>query len=268
MRLQGKVAVVTGTSPRIGGTIARGFAAEGAKVACTSLSADEARTCAEEIVSAGGEAFPVVGDVTDPAHAQAVVEQVLERWGRVDVLVNNAVWFNRKGLLTVSLEEYRHQLDVILTGAFLFTRAVAEAMIRTGTGGSVINILSGAAFQGEPGNLGYCAGKSGLLNFTRSVAMELAGHGIRVNGFTPTVTLPDDPEAGRRMLSATASQDRPYPMDFAGQFPLGRLPTAADYLPALVFLASDESRMVTGGNIAVDGGVSAKYWAWQPRHAD
>jgi NAD(P)-dependent dehydrogenase (short-subunit alcohol dehydrogenase family) len=136
-------------------------------------------------------------------------------------------------------------------------------MIGGGHGGSIINILSTAAWQGEPGNIGYCTGKSGLVNFTRSAAMELAEHGIRVNGLTPTATIPDDPDVARLMVAA-ASSGGPYPMDFTGQVPLDRLPGPRDYVPALVFLASDESRMITGTNITVDGGAMAKYWPWTP----
>jgi NAD(P)-dependent dehydrogenase (short-subunit alcohol dehydrogenase family) len=130
--------------------------------------------------------------------------------------------------------------------------------------GSVINVLSTAAWQGQPGNIGYSTGKSGLINFTRSAAMELAEHGIRVNGFTPTATQPEDPEILRRMEAAAAAPGQ-YPMDFIAQFPMKRLPTPSDYVPTVVFLASDESRMITGSNITVDGGATAKYWPWRPR---
>ncbi|WP_217575041.1 SDR family NAD(P)-dependent oxidoreductase [Streptomyces sp. GbtcB7] len=262
-RLEGKSAIVTGASPNIGGAIARCFDAEGARPFCTDVLGDTAQACVEKIRADGGDAFAVTGDVTDPEHARSVVEQAVARWGQVDVLVNNAVWFNQKGLLTMPVEEYRRQLDVILGGAFLFTRAVAESMIRTGTAGSVINVLSTAAWQGQPGNIGYSTGKSGLINFTRSTAMELAEHGIRVNGFTPTATQPEDPELARRMSEALGRPSK-YPMDFTAQFPLGRLPTPSDYVPALVYLAADESRMVTGTNITVDGGATAKYWPWTP----
>lgn len=262
-RLDGRVAIVTGASPNIGGAIARGFALEGARVVCTDVTEDAANTCAATIEEAGGEALPVVGDVTDPDHAADAVRQAEQRWGRVDILVNNAVWFNQKGLLSMPLEEYRRQLDIILGGAFIFTRAVAESMIRTGTAGSIINVLSTAAWQGQPGNIGYCTGKSGLINFTRSVAMELAHHGIRVNGLTPTATQPEDPELLRQMAQMSSAPGE-WPMDFVGQFPMGRLPTPRDYVPAAVLLASDDAAMITGSNITVDGGATAKYWPWTP----
>ena len=262
-RLQDKVAIVTGTGPLIGGAIAAGLAAEGARVVCTGLDEGSVKPCVEAIEASGGEAFAAIGDVTDPAHVEEVVEQAANRWGRVDILVNSAVWFRKQGLLTMSVEDYRRQLDVILGGAFLFTREVAQHMISTGTRGSIINLLSTAAWQGEPGNIGYSTGKSGLINFTRSAAMELARHGIRVNGFTPTATLPDDPEQARRLTELMATPGS-YPMDFAGLLPMGRLPTPKDYVPAVVFLASDESSMITGSNITVDGGATAKYWPWLP----
>jgi NAD(P)-dependent dehydrogenase (short-subunit alcohol dehydrogenase family) len=262
-RLDRKIAIVTGASPNIGGTIARGFAREGAKVVCTDISEAVAVGCAEKIRAEGGEALAVVGDVTDPQHAQDVVGLAEARWGHVDILVNNAVWFNQKSLLTMPIEEYRRQLDIILGGAFLFTRAAAASMIANGIAGSIINVLSTAAFQGQPGNIGYTTAKSGLVNFTRSVAMELAEYGIRVNGFTPTATQPEDPQTLARMAAMSRDPGK-YPMDFTGQFPMKRLPTPADYTGAVVFLASDESAMITGSNITVDGGASAKYWPWAP----
>jgi NAD(P)-dependent dehydrogenase (short-subunit alcohol dehydrogenase family) len=265
-RLDGKVAIVTGTSPNIGGAFAAGFAAEGAKVVCTDISEAVANACASKIIANGGEALAVVGDVTMPDHAADVVAQAVGRWGHIDVLVNNAVWFNQKGLFDMPVEEFRRQLDITLTGAFLFTRAVAESMISTGSQGSIINVLSTAAWQGQPGNIGYTTAKSGLINFTRSVAMELAEHGIRVNGFTPTATQPEDPEILRRMTELSALPGK-YSMDFVGQFPMGRLPTPSDYVGSLIFLASDDSSMITGSNITVDGGATAKYWPWAP-HVD
>ena len=256
-RLDEKVAIVTGASPNIGGTLAAGLAAEGARIVCTDIDPGVAAEAAEKITGAGGEAVAVAGDVTDPDHADEVVTLAERTWGGVDVLVNNAVQFNHKGLLTMSVAEFRRQVDIILTGTFLFTRAAASSMIRTGRRGSVVVVLSTAATQGQPGNIGYSTAKSGLVNFVRSSAMELAGHGIRVNGFTPTATVRVQPAPARRA-------EPEYTMDFAGQFPMDRLPTAADYVPAVVCLASDDSAMVTGSNITVDGGATAKYWPWYP----
>ena len=265
-RLAGKVALVTGASPNIGGTIASGFAAEGARVACNDLRPVVAEARAGRIRADGGEALAVPGDVTDEAAVATLVERVLAEWGRIDVLVNNAVRFNTKGVLDMPVEEFRRQVDVILGGAFLVTQQVARSMIDRRVGGSIVNILSTAAWQGQAGNIGYCTAKSGMINFTRSAAMELAPHGIRVNGFTPTATMPDDPELAERFRRATAGAPAAG-MDFAGQLPMGRLPTPADYVGALVYLASDDSAMTTGTNITVDGGALAKYWPQRPARA-
>ncbi len=260
-RLANKVAVVTGASPNIGGAIARGFAAEGAAVVCTDIDHEVAEKCAQSIIDNGGQACAIAGDVTDLRHADAVVQVAEERFGGVDILVNNAVWFNRKGILTASIEEFRRQLDVIVGGAFLLTKAVSGSMIQGCHGGSIINVLSTAAWQGEPGNVGYCTGKSGLLNFTRSVAMELAQFDIRVNNFTPTATVPAQAASSGKRWQVPPGE---YRMDFFGAVPLSRLPTPADYVPALVYLASDESVMVTGTNLTVDAGATARYWPWTP----
>lgn len=262
-RLEGKVAIVTGASANIGGSLAAGLANAGAKVVCTDLSGAVASATAARIENAGGEALAVTGDVTNPDHASEVVARALERWGRIDVLVNNAVWFNHKGLFTMPLDEYRRQIDIILGGAFLFTRAVGEVMIEQQIAGSIINVLSTAAWQGQPGNIGYSTGKSGLINFTRSAAMELADHGIRVNGFTPTATQPED-DAQVAQGATRSSSPSSYPMDFSAQFPMRRLPRPSDYVQTVVFLASDDSQMITGSNITVDGGATAKYWPWRP----
>jgi NAD(P)-dependent dehydrogenase (short-subunit alcohol dehydrogenase family) len=222
-----------------------------------------AQECADKIVASGGEAIAIAGDVTEPGHSAHVVAETVRRWGAVDVLVNNAVKFNQQGVLTMPYAEFSRQVEVILGGAFLFTQAVAASMVETGTRGSIINVLSTAAWQGQPGNIGYSTGKSGLVNFTRSAAMELAEHGIRVNGFSPTVTVPDDPET-RRRIEELMNRPGKYAVDFAAQFPMGRLPTPADYVGTVVFLASEDSAMVTGTHVVVDGGATAKYWPWTP----
>jgi len=263
-RLEGKVAIVTGASKNIGGSIAAGFAVEGAKVVCNDLDPATAAATAERVAGLGGHAMALPGDVTDEAYVAAAVERTIDEWGRIDVLVNNAVLFNKKGVLDMSHAEFRAQLDVILGGAFLLTKHVAAAMIELGIGGSIVNVLSTAAWQGEPGNIGYSTGKGALINFTRSAAMELAQHGIRVNGFTPTATaITDAAHEARRAESRSSG----WTMEFESHLPLGRRPTPEDYVPALVFLASDDSRMMTGTNITVDAGATAKYWPWVP-HPD
>jgi NAD(P)-dependent dehydrogenase (short-subunit alcohol dehydrogenase family) len=266
-RLGGKVALVTGTSPNIGGVVASGLADAGAQVACNDIDPTNAEQRAAAIVAAGGTALAVPFDVTDLDVARDGVDAVLERFGRIDLLVNNAVKFDMGGVLDMDVERFRRQVDVIVGGAFIMTKLVTQAMVDRSITGSVVNVLSTAAWQGQAGNVGYCTAKSGLINFTRSVAMELAPHRIRVNSLTPTATVPDDPALAERFLGAAAAMARNGTMDFSGMNPWERLPTPSDYVGPVVFLASDDAAMVTGTNLTVDGGALAKYWPQTPRRA-
>ena len=269
MKLEGKVAVVPGTSPNICGGIAEGMAAEGASVVSVDAREEYAEACARSIVDGGGRAIGVACDVTDEDQVRAAVERTRESFGGVDILVNGAVVFNRKGVLDMPVDEWRQQLDVILTGAFLFTKYVASLMVEQGRRGSIINITSTAGHQGVPWNVGYSTGKAGLLNFTRSAAMELAGHGIRVNSLTPTAT---DPSEGTERAErwgvawerSRAPAGRGLLLDPSRGIPLGNRPSPSDYAKAAVFLASDEARMITGTDLRVDAGAIARYWMWDP----
>lgn len=265
-RLAGKVALVTGTSPNIGGGIAEGLAAEGAAVACIDRDEANARDCARAIQAAGGRAEGLVCDVTDEEEVRRVVARARELLGRLDVLVNNAVHFNQKGVLDMPLDEWRRQIDVILTGAFLMTREAARQMIADARPGAIVNIISTAGHQGQPRNVGYCTGKSGLLNFTRSVAMELASQGIRVNSVTPTATDPREGlERARRWgRQGGGEQIVAFFEPFRRGTPMLALPRPTDYAHAVAFLASEAACMITGTDLRVDAGALARYWAWSP----
>jgi NAD(P)-dependent dehydrogenase (short-subunit alcohol dehydrogenase family) len=266
MRLAGKVAVVTGTSPNIGGGIAEGLAGEGAAVACIDAAAANADDCAAALRRAGGRAIAITADITNEGAVAAAFERVAAELGPVDVLVNNAAVFNQKGVLDMPLAEWSRQLAVILDGTFLCTAAAARAMVERKQGGAIINVISTAGHQGQPRNVGYCTAKAGLLNFTRSVAMELAPFGIRVNSLTPTATDPSESldraerwgrkRPSERVVSAFEGFRRGVPMQ--------RLPVPSDYGRAVVYLASDDARSVTGTDLRVDAGAVARYWAWNP----
>ncbi|HET7341529.1 MAG TPA: SDR family oxidoreductase [Methylomirabilota bacterium] len=262
--LAGKVAIVTGTSPNIGGGIAEGLAAAGATVVCVDVVADNAAQCAAAIVKSDGRAVGLTCDVTDEAQVQAMVARVAEGHGRVDVLVNNAGVLGGESVLDMPLERWSRQMAVNLTGTFLCTKHAARAMVERGTRGSIIVIVSTAGHQGQPGNIGYCTSKSGLLNFTRAAAMDLARHRIRVNSLTPTAT--DTAEADERAVrwGRPRPERRARALDFAKMLPLERLPSPRDYACAAVFLASDDAEMITGLDLRVDAGAIAKYWPWIP----
>lgn len=263
-RLDGQVALVTGTSPNIGGALAEGLAAAGARVACNDIDPATASARADAIIAAGGDALAVPFDVTDPAGAKAGIDRVLERWGQLDILVNNAVKFDTGGVRDMPVDRFTRQIEVILTGALIVSQLAVGAMIERGRGGSIINILSTAAWQGHANNIAYSTAKSGMINFTRSAAMELAPYRIRVNALTPTVTIPDDPAIAERFHELLAKAAESGAMDFDGQMPWHRLPQATDYVGTLVFLASRESEFVNGSNVTVDGGALAKYWPQAP----
>lgn len=266
MKLAGKVAIVTGTSPNIGGGIAEGFADAGATVVCVDVVPENAQQCAEWIRSRGGKALDVVCDISDETQVTAMVTHVRDAVGGVHILVNAAGILGGMSVLEMPLDRWNRQLAVNLTGTFLCTKHVARLMVERGRGGSIIVIVSTAGHQGQPGNIGYCTSKSGLLNFTRAAAMDLARHKIRVNSLTPTAT---DREEG---VERAVAWGRPRPerqrpagaLDFARMLPAGEMPSPRDYAQAAVFLASDDARMITGTDLRVDAGAIAKYWPWIP----
>ena len=264
MKLSGKVAIVTGTSPNIGGGLAQGLADEGARVVCVDVVPDNAQQCAAWITSRGGDALGIVADTTDEAQVQTMVARVRDTYGGVDILVNNAGILGGESVLDMPLERWSRQIAVNLTGTFLCTKHVARSMVEQGRRGSIIVIVSTAGHQGQAGNIAYCTSKSGLLNFTRAAAMDLAKHGIRVNSLTPTAT--DVNEGVERAVAwGRARPDRGARLlDFAKMIPAGELPSPRHYARAAVFLASDDAEMITGFDLRVDAGAIAKYWPWIP----
>lgn len=267
MRLKGKVALVTGTSPNIGGGIAEELAAEGAALVCVDSRAENATDCASYIKRVGGRAIAVTCDVTDERQVAASVAAAREAFGGIDILVNNAAIFNKKGVIDMPLDQWQRQIEIILTGSFLFTKHAAKAMIEGGRNGSIINIISTAGHQGEPNNIAYCTAKSGMLNFTRSVAMELVAHGIRVNSLTPTATDPAESleRAARWGREVRKSDQLTQAFEpFRTRVPMQKLPRPSDYGRAAVFLASDDANLITGTDLRVDAGAIARYWAWSP----
>ena len=257
-RLEGKVALVTGAGPNIGSGLAYGLAMHGARVACNDLSPEAAERAADRIRADGGEAMALPGDVTNEEEVKAYVRKVEDEWGKIDILVNNAAILGGRGVLEYAYDVYERQVRVITSGNFLNTKYVAHSMIERGIRGSIICTLSTAAWSGT-GSVGYCTGKGGIVNFIRSCAVELAQYGIRVNGFTPIATQPDNPaivgQWNERQAQAAGGSRQLFT-------PMGRQPTPTDYVPAVVFLASDESLMISGIDIKVDGAASSKHWRW------
>lgn len=267
MRISGRVAIVTGSSPNIGGGIAEALAEAGAAVVAIDSVEANAVDCAAAIRASGGSALAITCDVTDEKQVQNAVARAVAEFGGVNILVNNAATFNKQGVRQMSFADWKRQTSIMLDGTFLFTKHCADALIRSGNG-VIINIISTAGHQGEPHNIAYSTAKAGLLNFTRSAAMELASDGVRVVSLTPTATDPADQEARARRWGR---QVDPLPERFVALFerfrrriPMQRLPKPSDYGAAAVFLASDDAAMITGSDLSVDAGALARYWAWEP----
>jgi NAD(P)-dependent dehydrogenase (short-subunit alcohol dehydrogenase family) len=268
LKLRDRVVVMAGCSPNINAGIALELAKAGAKLVCVDLLPEFAEACAKAVRTGGGEAIAVQADVTREDQVKAALAKAVAEFGGVDVLVNGAVIQIRLGILEMSVEQFRRQIDVILAGTFLFTKHTAQLMIEQGRKGTIINIISTEGHQGNPGNIGYGTAKSGLLNFTRGVAMELAPYGIRVNSLTPTATASDDgnkraAEWGLTWSQAAAGRKPGFTAGDEG-VPLGKRPTPEHYGKAAVFLASDDAEMITGFDLRVDGGTIARYWRWNP----
>jgi len=265
--LAGHVAVVVGSSVNIGAGIAVELGKAGAAVACLDQDAQLAELCAGEVRRHGAIAWSHRCDARKEAEVAAVLARVRDDAGvPADVLVNGVVRYNTKGIRTMSVGEWREQIGVMLDAAFVCTKHLTDGLISAGRPGSVVNLISTAGHQGEPGNVGYCTAKGGLLNFTRSVAMELAPYGIRVNSLTPTATDPAQAQerAGRWGVPGVPEDVLRALAVAAGQVPLQLLPGPADYGLAAAFLASDAARAITGIDLPVDAGSLARYWRRPP----
>ena len=245
----GKAVIVTGAGQGIGRALSLRLAAEGALAAVADVNADGAARVAGEIAAAGGTAEAGHADVSDPASVRALVETAVERFGRVDALVNNAGIFStiRMGPFEeISLEDWERVLRVNLTGTFLCCQAVAPHMRAQGSG-SIVCISSGTVMIGRPWYAHYVASKAGVIGLTRALARELGPDGIRINAILPGSTeteIPREtvtPEQIAAHVEAQSIHRRVIPSDLAG---------------TVSFLISDDAGMITGQSIAIDGGMA------------
>jgi NAD(P)-dependent dehydrogenase (short-subunit alcohol dehydrogenase family) len=268
-RLDGKVAIVFGAGPNIGGTIAHFLAREGARVVVSDVSDDAMAATLAFLQSRGLEASAAGGNATIEADVARVVARAVELHGRLDVIVNMAGKIHWSPIVDMDLEAWSKTLLSYPTAGMLTTKHAARAMIAGGIRGSIIHLLSTAAHYGEASGAAYTAAKGALLNLARSAAMDLAHDGIRVNTITPCAmehqlwtNMKDevlDPGFVAPNTRSFYSRD-----DYLKMIPLERFPRAADLAWAAVFLASDESAFLTGIDIPVDGGLRFKYPAWRP----
>jgi len=250
MRLKGKVAIVTGGGIGIGRAYCLALAREGAKVVAADIQDAEAGRVAEEIKKNGGEAVAVPVDVTSPEKTRAMADAALKRYGRIDILVNNAALYSaikKKPFMEIDEEEWDRVMAVNVKGLFLCMQAVYPAMKRQGKG-KIINISSGTALGGTPFYLHYVTSKAGVIGFTRALARELGGDNICVNAITPGLTISSPQQEGT--LTPEQMADRRKKRSFQ------RDQKPEDLVGTVVFLASDDSDFITGQTINVDGGAN------------
>jgi len=245
MKLEGDVALITGASKGIGRVIGLGFAKEGAKVAVNyNTSLTQGMSVVEEIRTSGGEAIGVRADITNAPEVNRMVTEVMNRYGRIDILVSNAGMASSQDFLEMAEGDWDHMMITNLKSAFLCCQAVGKIMRDQG-GGRIVTISSGLAVRGAVKRAHYAASKAGIIALTRSIALELAPYHIRVNSVAPGFILTD--------LQRRSMTNQEIELMWK-RIPVGKVGSPEDVANAVLFLASKESSFITGTVIYVDGG--------------
>ena len=254
MRFQDKIAIVTGGGSGIGKEVAKRFVAEGGSVVIGDRNAAKGEAAAKEIDPSGAHVAVHIGDIALPATGEALVKTALDRFGRVDVLFNNAGIFGPKPFLEATEEEYDRFLDIILKGKFFTAQAAARAMKAAGHGGAIVQTGSMWGLQaiGATPSAAYSAAMGGVHALVHNLAIELAPDKIRVNAIAPGVI-----ETPIYSTFLTDEQVKTVLPTFKTLHPLGRNGQVADAAEAILFLASDAANFITGVVMPVDGGVMA-----------
>ncbi|EEF59741.1 SDR family NAD(P)-dependent oxidoreductase [Pedosphaera parvula] len=270
LSLKGRCAVVTGGSRGLGEAIVRRLAQAGASIVLTGRGRDALQRVESQLTSTGGQALGVQADLGSLKDSQKVISQALERFGRVDILVNNAAVFPPCLFLEMTEEVWDHTVDTDLKGAYFLAQFAAKAMITTGRGGRIINLLSTDAFRPTGTLSAYGAAKLGLWSATQAMAKELAEHRILVNALTPGATITEERLAKMKdgtfgadeiPEGAVKTREKMQAVMKTGAFaqmltalmPLGRPGWPDEIAKAVLFLASDMASYISGANLIVDG---------------
>ncbi|MDN5326286.1 MAG: hypothetical protein PWP41_982 [Moorella sp. (in: firmicutes)] len=243
MDFKDKVVVVTGSGRGIGRSIARMYAGHGAKVVIADRNFQDAQETERLIKEEGGEAFAVLADVSRPEDVVKLMEKTEERYGRLDILINNAGFGCWKSPYDLTVEEWDSVINTNLRGTFLCSREAAKIM-RKGGGGSIVNIASTRAIMSEPDSESYAASKGGILALTHALAVSLGPDRIRVNAISPG-------------WIETGDYDKLREIDHL-QHPAGRVGKPEDIARACLFLTAGENSFITGANLVIDGGMTRK----------
>ena len=249
MRLQDKVALISGGARGMGAVEAKLFAQNGAKVVIGDLLDDEGRRTEAEINESGGQCIYVHLDVTSEQSWQDAVTTAVDRFGKLDILVNNAGIYRTHNVLETPADEWDQVMDINAKGVFLGTKAAIPAMRQNG-GGSIVNISSVAGLIGNFMSSAYTASKGAVRLFTKSTAIQYARDGIRANSVHPGTI--------ETQMTAPILADDAYRQDRINRTPLGRLGTPNDVAYGVLFLASDEASFMTGSELVIDGGRTAE----------
>ncbi|MGP4065802.1 SDR family NAD(P)-dependent oxidoreductase [Oceanobacillus sp. M65] len=243
-KLQDRVAIITGGASGIGASTAKLFVSEGAKVVLVDLNEEKGKAFQEELQAQGSEALFVKANITSEEEVANVFKETTNKFGKVDIVFNNAGIGRVHSSHDLDYSEWRNTVNVDLDGVFLVAREAIREMLESG-GGTIVNTASMYGWVGSPGSAAYNAAKAGVINLTRSLALEYAEKNIRINALCPGfIDTPIIPEESKKELSSIT--------------PMKRLGKAEEMAKAVLFLASDDSSYMTGNSLTVDGGYTAQ----------
>ena len=244
MKLQDKVAIITGGASGIGAATVKLFVENGAKVVFVDLNEEKGHALEAELTAAGAEALFIKANITSEEEVQNIFTTTVKKFGQVDVVFNNAGIGRVTPTEELSYAEWRNTVNVDLDGVFLVAQAAIKEMLKSG-GGTIVNTASMYGWVGSPGSAAYNAAKGGVINLTRSLALEFATRGIRVNalcpGFIDTPIIPEESKEALRQIT-----------------PMQRLGQSEEMAKAVLFLASDDSSFMTGNTLTIDGCYTAQ----------
>jgi NAD(P)-dependent dehydrogenase (short-subunit alcohol dehydrogenase family) len=241
--IENKVAIVTGGGGGIGGAIVQRFAREGARLAIVDIDSDAAEARVKEIVDRGSDAMPIVANVTDKKSVGQMIQATLDRWGKIDILVNVAGGAERKNVVDITAEEWDNVVDMNLKSVFLCCQAVLPAMLKAKYG-KILSISSIYGFTGNATRSSYAAAKAGVAVFTKSLALEHVKDGINVNAIAPG-RIETPKVRGHYSAEAWAAAE--------AQIPVGHTGKPENIASAAIFLVQDENSYITGQTVHVNG---------------